>query len=74
MFEPGQSFTAKVYLEVLRNLITAVRNKRLKLHNEGWCLLHDNALAHTAHDVLEFLDQNNIDILSILAPCDFLLF
>ena len=44
--------------------------------------MHDNAPAHTAYDVREFLDRKNIDILVLshpayspdLAPCDFWLF
>ena len=48
--------------------------------NNSWVLHHDNAPAHTALSIREFLAQKNIAVLEQppyspdLAPCDFFLF
>jgi len=59
----------------------SVREKRRRLwETRAWLLHHDNALAHNALGIREFLAKNNIAVLGQppyspdLAPCDFLLF
>ena len=53
---PGQSTNQVYYLEVLENLIEKVRQKRPEVFaNISWILHHDNAPAHTALSVREFL-------------------
>ena len=69
------------YLEVLKRLREKVRWTRTKLsaHN-SWILHHDNAPAHTALSVREFLATKQITVLEHpayspdLAPSDFFLF
>jgi len=59
----------------------AVRRKRPELWRSGeWLLHHDNAPAHTALSVRQFLTKNGMTTASHtpyspdLAPCDFFLF
>ena len=59
----------------------SVREKRRELwETRSWLHHHDNAPAHNAWEILEFLAKNNIAVLEQppyspdLAPCDFLLF
>ncbi|KAG5306679.1 SETMR methyltransferase, partial [Acromyrmex insinuator] len=48
------------YLQVMRNLREAIRQKRPDLwKNKNWLLHHDNAPAHTSLLVREFLAKNN---------------
>jgi len=55
-------------------------NKRELWDTRSWLLPHDNAPAHNALGIREFLAKNNIDVLEQpsyspdLAPCDFFLF
>ena len=52
----GQTVNQVYYLEVLKRLREKVRRKRPELFaNNSWILHHDNALAHTALSVREFL-------------------
>ena len=69
------------YLEVLERLRAKVRRKRPELSaNSSWILHHDNAPAHTALSVREFLATKQITVLKHpafspdLAPNDFFLF
>ena len=77
----GQTVNQVYYLEVLKRLREKVRRKRLKLFvNNSWILHHDNAPAHTAVSVTEFLATKQITVLEHpayspdLAPSDFFLF
>jgi len=77
----GQTVNQVYYLEVLEKLREKVRRKRPKLFaNNSWVLHHDNAPAHTALTVREFLATKQITVLehptysSDLAPSDFFLF
>ena len=65
----------------MRCLREAIRKKRLELWtNNSWLLHHDNAPAHLALLVRNFLVKNNTVIMPQppyspdLAPCDFFLF
>ncbi|UYV69131.1 hypothetical protein LAZ67_6002522 [Cordylochernes scorpioides] len=69
------------YLQVMRNLREAIRQKRPDLwKNKNWLLHHDNAPAHTSLLVRDFLAKNNKLMMPQppyspdLAPCDFFLF
>jgi len=66
------------YLEVLERLREKIRWKRLELFaSNSWILHHDNAPAHTALSVREFLATKQITVLEHhaysldLAPIDF---
>jgi len=68
-------------LEVLERLREKVRQKRPELFaNKSWIFHHDNAPAHTALSVREFLATKQITVLehpaysTDLAPNDFFLF
>ena len=59
----------------------SVREKRRELwETKSWLLHHDNATAHNALSIRQFLAENNIAVLEQppyspdLAPCDFFLF
>ena len=74
----GQTVNQLYYLEVLKRLREKVRRKRPELFaNNSWILHHDNALAHTALSVREFLATKQIAVLEHptyspdLAPNDF---
>ena len=77
----GQTVNQHVYKDVLRRLIRSVRDKRRELWvNDSWLLHHDNAPAHNALSVRQFLAEKNIPVLEQppyspdLAPCDFFFF
>ena len=77
----GQTVNQVSYLEVLKRLCEKVRQKRPELFaNNSWILHHDNAPAHTALSVREFLSTKQITVLEHpaysldLAPSDFFLF
>ena len=70
---------------ILRHLMRLVREKRKEKkrtwETRSWLLQHDNAPAHNASGIWEFLAKNNIAVLeqppyslADLAPCDFFLF
>ncbi|UYV67726.1 hypothetical protein LAZ67_5001784 [Cordylochernes scorpioides] len=62
----GRTVNKEYYLQVMRNLREAIRQKRPDLWmNKNWLLHHDNAPAHTS-----LLPPYSPD----LAPCDFFLF
>jgi len=77
----GQTVNQAFYLQVLKRLRDAVRRKRPELWQSGeWWLHHDNAPAHKALSVKQFLTKNSMTQLlhppysPDLAPCDFFLF
>ena len=60
----GQTVNQVYCLEVLERLREKVRQKRPKLFaNRSWILHHDNAPAHTALPVREFLATKQITVL-----------
>ncbi|UYV79141.1 hypothetical protein LAZ67_17001224 [Cordylochernes scorpioides] len=77
----GRTVNKEYYLQVMRNLREAIRQKRPDLwKNKNWLLHHDNAPAHTSLLVRDFLAKNNTLMMlqppysPDLAPCDFFLF
>ncbi|UYV78223.1 HSP90AB1 [Cordylochernes scorpioides] len=77
----GRTVNKEYYLQVMRNLREAIRQKRPDLwKNKNWLLHHDNAPAHTLLLVRDFLAKNNTLMMPQppyspdLAPCDFFLF
>ncbi|UYV77919.1 hypothetical protein LAZ67_15002845 [Cordylochernes scorpioides] len=81
-FSPqGRTVNKEYYLQVMRNLREAIRQKRPDLwKNKNWLLHHDNARAHTSLLVRDFLAKNNTLMMPQppyfpdLAPCDFFSF
>ena len=78
---PGQTINQCIYKNILLRLMRSVREKRRELwETRSWLLHHDNAPAHNALRIVEFLAKNNIATLEQLpyspdlAPCDFFLF
>jgi len=76
----GQTVNQQYYIEVLMKLCERMRRKRPELCRNG-CILHqDNAPAHNALSVKQFLANKNITVLEHppyspdLTPCDFYLF
>ncbi|UYV81262.1 hypothetical protein LAZ67_20000574 [Cordylochernes scorpioides] len=56
----GITVNKEYYLQVMRNLREAIRQKRPDLwKNKNWLLHHDNAPAHTSLLVRDFLAKNN---------------
>ena len=77
----GQTVNQKYYIEVLTKLRERMRKKRPDLwNNHSWILHQDNAPAHNALSVKQFLAEKRITVLEHppyspdLAPCDFYLF
>ena len=77
----GQTVNQVYYLEALKRLREKVRRKRPELFaSNSWILHRDNAPAHTALSVREFLATKQITVLEHpayspdLAPSDFSLF
>jgi len=76
---PGQTVNHAFYKEVLERLRKRVQRVQMDIA-DVWVLHHDNAPAHTALSVGEFLVKKNISVLPHppcrpgLAPCDFYLF
>ncbi|UYV61688.1 hypothetical protein LAZ67_1005921 [Cordylochernes scorpioides] len=77
----GRTVDKEYYLQVMRNLREAIRQKRPDLwKNKNWLLHHNNAPAHTSLLLRDFLAKNNTLMMpqppysSDLAPCDFFLF
>ncbi|UYV77019.1 hypothetical protein LAZ67_14002900, partial [Cordylochernes scorpioides] len=77
----GRTVNKEYYLQVMRNLREAIRQKRPDLwKNKNWLLHHDNAPAYTSLLVRDFLAKNNTLMMPQppyfpdLAPCDFFLF
>ncbi|UYV75779.1 hypothetical protein LAZ67_13001318 [Cordylochernes scorpioides] len=56
----GRTVNKEYYLQVMRNLREAIRQKRPDLwKNKNWLLHHDNAPAHISLLVRDFLAKNN---------------
>ncbi|UYV78131.1 hypothetical protein LAZ67_16000211, partial [Cordylochernes scorpioides] len=56
----GRTVNKEYYLQVMRNLREAIRQKHPDLwKNKNWLLHHDNAPAHTSLLVRDFLAKNN---------------
>ena len=54
----GQTVNRTVYKEILRPLVRSVRDKRWSLWEaHAWTLHHDNAPAHTALNIRQFLAE-----------------
>ena len=77
----GHTISQQVCKEILRLLLRSVREKRGELWlDKSWLLHHDNAPAHNALSIRQFLAEKNIAVLEKppyspdLAPCDFFLF
>jgi len=76
----GQTVNQIYYLEGLERLCEKVRWKRPEIFANSWILHHDNAPAHTALSVREFLATKQITVLEHpayspdLAPSNFFLF
>ncbi|UYV62471.1 hypothetical protein LAZ67_2000722 [Cordylochernes scorpioides] len=77
----SRTVNKEYYLQVIRHLREAIRQKRPDLwKNKNWLLHHDNAPAHTSLLVRDFLAKNNTLMMPQppyspdLAPCDFFLF
>ena len=77
----GQTINQHVYKNILRRLMRSVREKRRELwETKLWLLHRDNAPAHNALGIREFLAKNNIAVLEQppyspdLDPFDFFLF
>ena len=78
---PEQTVNQQFYLQVLKRLRDSVRKKLPELWSSGdWFLHHDNAPAHTAFSVQQFLAKNNMMVIlhppysPNLVPRDFFLF
>ena len=60
----GQTVNQAFYLQVLKRLLDAVRRKRPELWQSGkWWRYHDNAPAHKALSVKQFLAKNSMTLL-----------
>ncbi|KAL4100983.1 hypothetical protein QTP88_021004 [Uroleucon formosanum] len=77
----GQTVNQVFYKDVLIRLRERIRKKRQeKWRNGTWFLHHDNAPAHSAPSIREFLADKKIPVVPHplyspdLAPCDFFLF
>ncbi|UYV64174.1 hypothetical protein LAZ67_2006932 [Cordylochernes scorpioides] len=77
----GRTVNKEYYLQVMRNLREAIRQKLPDLwKNKNWLLHHNNAPAHTSLVVRDLLAKNDTLMMpqppysSDLAPCDFFLF
>ena len=76
---PGQTVNHAFYKDVLERLRKRVQRVRRDI-TDDWVLQHDNAPAHTALSIREYLAKKNIPVLPHppyspdLAPCDFCLF
>jgi histone-lysine N-methyltransferase SETMAR len=77
---PGQTVNAVFYRDVLERLRKRVLRVRPELSPNSWILHHDNAPAHAALSVRQYLAGKQITVLEHppyspdLAPCDFFLF
>jgi transposase len=76
----GQKVNQEHYVELLKRLREALRRKMPELLPNDWILHHDNAPAHKALSVKQFLAQKSITDTEHrphspdLAPNDFLIF
>jgi len=77
----GQTVNSASYEEVLKRLLQRIHHLRPAYHRTGqWILLHDNAPAHCAIRVHQFLAQRGVPVVDHppyspeLTPADFFLF
>jgi hypothetical protein len=76
----GQTLNQANYMEILKRLREAVRGKRPELWPNDWILHHDNATAHKAPSVKQFVGKKSVTEMEHplcflhLAPNDFWLF
>ena len=76
----SQAVNQQYYTEVLMKLRECMRRKLPELWRNRWILHQDNAPAHNAHSVKQFLANKNINVLQHPpklpkpVPCDFYLF
>ena len=64
-----QTVNQTVYKEILRRLVRSVRDKRRSLwETNAWALHNDNAPAHTALSICQFLAERSIATLK-RSPC-----
>ena len=77
----GQTIKQQVCKEILQLLHRPMREERRELWlDKSWLLHHDNAPAHNALSIRQFLAEKNITVLEQppyspdLAPCGFFLF
>ena len=77
----GQTVNQTVYKEILRRLVISVRDNRRSLWEaHAWTLHHDNAPAHTALSICQFLAEKKDYNFGTppyspdLTSCDFFLF
>lgn len=77
----GCTVNKHYYLQVMRRLREAIRQKRPDLwEGNSWFLHHDNAPSHNAIIIREFLAKNSTNVISHapyspdMSPCDFFLF
>jgi transposase len=76
----GQTVNQTYYIELLTKLRGKIRRKRPELLNNVWILHQDNAPAHNAISVRQFLAKKQVLVLHHapylpdLAPCDLFLF
>ena len=80
-FPEGSTVNQTYYIEVVKRLRDAIRQKKPELWRSGdWLFHYDNAPAHSALRTREFLSKHSITVLPHppyspgLAPCDFFLF
>jgi hypothetical protein len=77
LLEQGRTVNQHCYLEILARLREALCRRGLELWPDAWILHHDNALAHDALAVWEFLAKKSTMKLDHppysqdMAPCDF---
>ena len=74
----GQTVNQHVYKEILQHLLHSVCEMRCELwQDNAWLLYQDNAPAHNALSICQFLTKRNVTVLDHppyspdLAPCDF---
>jgi len=73
----NQTVNHQFYIQDLTKLRERIRKKRPDLWSRGWILHHDNAPAHNAISVRQFLARKQIPHAQYsldLAPCDFFYF
>ena len=76
---PGQTVNHAFYKDVLERLRKRVQRVRRDIADD-WVLQYDNAPAHTAPSIREFLAKKNVPVLPHppyspdIAPCDLYLF
>ncbi len=77
----GQGIGKELYLQILKRLRKSVRRKRpIQWKERSWGIHHDNAPAHTATIVRNWLIEKHISVVPHpghspdLSPCDFWIF